>query len=66
MIPFSPLVHLVVCAAAELNLGAVLGFGGDLVSSFKIMEDQGLQFLYANNGCDDTSWCMDAVGAEVL
>lgn len=55
MIPFSPLVHLVVCAAAELNLGAVLGFGGDLVSSFKIMEDQGLQFLYANNGCDDTS-----------
>lgn len=54
MSPFSPLAHLVVCAAAaELNLGAVLGFGGDLVSSFKMMEDQG--FLYAKNCCDDMS-----------
>lgn len=43
MSPFS--THLVVCAAAELSLGAVLGFGGDLVTSFKIMEDQGLQFM---------------------
>lgn len=66
MSPFSPLAHLVVCAAAELNLGAVLGFGGDLASSFKIMEDQGLQFLYAKDCCDDMSWCMDAVGTEVL
>lgn len=55
MSPFSPLAHLVVCAAAELNLGAVLGFGGDLASSFKIMEDQGLQFLYAKDCCDDMS-----------
>lgn len=43
MNPFS--THLVVCAAAELNLGTVLGFGGDLVTSFKIMEDQGIQFM---------------------
>lgn len=66
MSPFSPLANLVVCAAAELNLGAVLGFGGDLVASFKIMEDDGLQFLYAKNGCDNIGWCMDTVGTEVL
>lgn len=53
MSPFSPLAHLVVCAAAELNLGAVLGFGGVSVSSFKMMEDRGLQFLYAKNCRDD-------------